>query len=188
MRGSACGLRKETGVSFPPPSANGRHCHASSVVGTTEGARREVANTVAKGGGPGTFPDPQTSNAGEDLTSEACRSRRTEIGEGSPAMGSKAIASLGRLGITRGSTGSHQEGGGMLWSSQFANAVFVRVSAVVGFGGGLLVLFKWLALGARKKGTVKGRESGKRTSVCREVSGKRKEVSTGQRGRRSRRW
>ena len=62
----------------------------------------------------------------------------------------------------------------MLWSSQFANAVSVRVIAVVDLGSGLLVLLKWLVLGARKNGTVRGRENGKRAGVCREVSDEEK--------------
>ena len=35
-------------------------------------------------------------------------------------------------------------------------------------------MFKWLALGARKKGAVRGHESGKRAGDCRKVSGKKK--------------
>ena len=62
----------------------------------------------------------------------------------------------------------------MLWSSQFPNAVSVRVSAVVGLGSGGWVLFKWLALAVRKRGAVRGHESGFCVSVCREVSGEEK--------------
>ena len=98
MQGNACGLRKETGVSFPPPPVDGQRCCASSAVGRAEGARREVAYAAAKGGGPGTFPGPQACIGVEDSTSEARRSRRTGVRESLPAMGSKSNCGLGKAG------------------------------------------------------------------------------------------
>ena len=42
MQGNICGLRKGTDVPFPPPSVDGRRCHASSVVGCLL-SRRELS-------------------------------------------------------------------------------------------------------------------------------------------------
>ena len=109
------------------------------------------------------FPDPQTSNAGEDSTSKARRSRRTEIGEGSPVMGSNGN---NRLEIAQRNTGSHKEGRGMLWSSQFANAVSVRVSAVVGLGGGLLGFVQMAGSWREEESAVRDCEAGKRPVIA----------------------
>ena len=59
----------------------------------------------------------------------------------------------------------------MLWSSQFTNAVSVRVSAVVGLRGGLLGFVQMASSWREEEVAVSGRESGKRAGDCREVSG-----------------